>query len=88
MLAAPTVGQRYYQEFFLGEAEDEGEVVAVGQSAIVPFGAFDGCVATEDFTRLEPDQRERKVYCPGVGLVLEESIDGDERNELVAIDAP
>ena len=88
MLAEPTIGQRYYQEFFLGEAEDEGEVVAVGQSVVVPFGAFDGCVATEDFTRLEPDERERKVYCPGVGLVLEESLDGEERNELVAIDAP
>jgi hypothetical protein len=88
MKAAPQVGDRYYQEFYLGEAEDEGEVVAVGQSVSVPFGDFQGCTATEDFTRLEPGGRERKTYCPGTGLVLEESLSGDERNELVAIDEP
>jgi hypothetical protein len=43
---------------------------------------------TEDFTRLEPDERERKVYCPGVGLVSEASLDGEESNELVSIEAP
>lgn len=88
MLADPAVGDRYYQEFLLGEAEDEGEVVAVDRSVVVPFGAFDGCVETEDFTRLEPEERERKVYCPGVGLVLEESLDGEERNALVGVDGP
>ena len=88
MKASPQVGDRYYQEFYLGEAEDEGEVVAVDQSASVPFGDFLGCVATEDFTRLEPGERERKVYCPGVGLVSEGSLDGDELNQLVDIDAP
>lgn len=88
MLADPMVGERYYQEFYLGEAEDEGEVVALNQSVVVPFGAFQGCLATEDFTRLEPDERERKVYCPGVGLVREGSLDGEELNELVGIEAP
>ena len=88
MKASPQVGDRYYQEFYLGEAEDEGEVVAVNQSVSVPFGDFQGCVATEDFTRLEPDERERKVYCPGVGLVSEGSLDGEELNQLVEIDAP
>ena len=88
MKADPGVGDRYYQEFFLGEAEDEGEVVALDQAAVVPFGAFQGCIVTEDFTRLEPDERERKVYCPDVGLVREGSLDGEELNELVGIDAP
>lgn len=88
MKASPQVGDRYYQEFYLGEAEDEGEVVAVNQTVSVPFGDFQGCVTTEDFTRLEPDERERKIYCPGVGLVSEGSLDGDELNQLVDIDAP
>ena len=88
MKANPQVGDRYYQEFYLGEAEDEGEVVALNQSVTVPFGAFTGCIVTEDFTRLEPDERERKVYCPGIGLVSEASLDGEESNELVSIDAP
>jgi len=88
MLAHPMVGNRYYQEFYLGEAEDEGEVVGLNQAVVVPFGAFQGCVVTEDFTRLEPDERERKVYCPDVGLVREGSVDGEELNELVGIDVP
>jgi hypothetical protein len=88
MKANPQVGERYYQEFYLGEAEDEGEVIALNQSITVPFGAFTGCVVTEDFTRLEPDERERKVYCPGVGLVSEALLDGEESNELVSIQVP
>ena len=88
MKADPQVGDRYYQEFYIGEAEDEGEVIAVNQSVTVPFGEFAGCVRTADFTRLEPDQLEHKVYCPGVGLVSEGSADGEESNELVGVDAP
>lgn len=88
MKADPQVGDRYYQEFYIGEAEDEGEVIAVNQSVTVPFGEFAGCVRTADFTRLEPDQLEHKVYCPGVGLVSEGSADDEESNELVEVDAP
>lgn len=88
MQADPQVGQRYYQEFYLGEAEDEAIVVSLNVSVAVPFGNLDGCLQTEDFTRLEPDEIEQKFYCPGVGLVLEESDDGEERIELVAIDEP
>ncbi|HET6617060.1 MAG TPA: hypothetical protein VFH69_04555 [Gemmatimonadota bacterium] len=88
MKADPQVGDRYYQEFYIGEAEDEGEVIAVNQSVTVPFGEFSGCVRTADFTRLEPDQLENKVYCPGVGLVSEGSADGEESNELVDVETP
>lgn len=88
MKADPQVGDRYYQEFYIGEAEDEGEVIAVNQSVTVPFGEFAGCLRTADFTRLEPDQLEHKVYCPDVGLVSEGSADGEEINELVGVDAP
>ena len=88
MQAAPQIGQRYYQEFYLGEAEDEATVLSLNASVAVPFGEFAGCLQTEDVTRLEPDEIEHKFYCPGVGLVLEESLDGDERIELVDIDAP
>ena len=88
MKAEPRVGDRYYQEFYIGEAEDEGEVIAVNQSVTVPFGEFAGCVRTADFTRLEPDQLEHKIYCPGVGLVSEGSADGEESNELVDVETP
>lgn len=88
MQAAPQVGQRYYQEFYLGEAEDEAMIVSLGASVMVPFGDFAGCLQTEDFTRLEPDANEFKYYCPGVGLVLEESIEEGTRIELVEVVEP
>jgi hypothetical protein len=88
MQAAPQVGQRYYQEFDVGNAEDEAIVLSLGASADVPFGEFDGCLQTHDFTRLEPDANEHKFYCPGVGLVLEESPGDGTRIELVEIDEP
>jgi hypothetical protein len=55
MPATPTVdGQPYYQEFYDGEAEDVGEVVALGVSVTVPAGAWADCVKTKDTTPLEP----------------------------------
>ena len=88
MKADPQVGDRYYQEFLLGEAEDEARVVAVNQTVTVPFGTFNGCLQTEDFTRLEPDAREHKFYCPGIGFVMEEALDGSGQAELVEIEEP
>jgi hypothetical protein len=88
MQAEPQVGQRYYQEFDLGNAEDEAMVVSLNASATVPFGSFTGCLETNDFTRLEPDASENKFYCPGTGLILEEAVESGERNELVGIDGP
>ena len=83
MPAHPAVGQAYYQEFYEGEAEDRGEVVSTSANASVPYGSFTACVRTRDTTPLEPDVLEHKVYCSGVGLVLEE--EGDERLELVDV---
>jgi hypothetical protein len=88
MQAAPQIGQRYYQEFYLGEAEDEAIVQSLNASVEVPFGEFAGCLQTEDLTRLEPGANEHKFYCPGLGLVLEESLGDGERVELVDMDAP
>lgn len=88
MQANPQVGQRYYQEFYLGEAEDEAMVVSLNASATVPYGSFNGCLQTHDFTRLEPDANEDKYYCPGVGLVLEEAAGDGVRIELIEVDEP
>jgi hypothetical protein len=86
MLADPKVGDEYRQEFFEGEAEDYGEVVALDQSVDVPAGSFTGCVKTRDRSVLEPDLDEFKYYCSGVGNVLVE--EGDVRVELLEYDLP
>jgi hypothetical protein len=85
MAAEPTVGHAYRQEYYAGEAEDMGDVIAVGGSATVAAGTFDDVVTTRDWTPLEPDVIEEKTYAPGVGVVLEAKVaGGDDVVELVA----
>ncbi len=88
MPAVPTVGQAYYQEFYEGEAEDRGRVLALNETVAVPFGSFTDCVKTEDTTPLEPNVVEHKYYCPDVGTVLEVDFEDDERVELVIFELP
>lgn len=85
MLARPTRGRRYRQEYRRGAAEDVGRVLEQGVRVTVPYGSFSDCIRTEDTTPLEPAVRETKVYCRGVGLVLEDEGAGS-RNELVAVE--
>jgi hypothetical protein len=89
MLAQPTVGERYHQEFLRGEAEDIGTVVAIDEGVSVPYGSFDHVVVTEDTTPLEPQILEHKFYAPGIGVVLERVLrGGQEVSRLVSYTPP
>jgi hypothetical protein len=81
MLAEPTTGHTYRQEFLAGEAEDIAQVVSLDETVTVPAGTFSGCIKTRDRSAIDSSADESKYYCPGVGLVLEE--EGDERVELI-----
>ncbi len=83
----PEPGLAYRQEYYKGEAEDKGEVVAVGEDQVeVPFGFFDGGVLmTRDLVPTEPKAQELKFYARGVGPVLTVHTDGaGGRGELVS----
>ncbi|HEX2404543.1 MAG TPA: hypothetical protein VHM29_07555, partial [Acidimicrobiia bacterium] len=85
MEADPNVGDSYRQEFYPGEAEDLAEVVRTGVSEEVGFGAFDDLIVIEEWTPLEPDVVEEKSYAPGVGMVLETTVEGGSgRIELIS----
>lgn len=84
MLATPAVDTIYRQEFYLGEAEDYGQVLSLTASATVPFGAFTNCLQTFDGSPMEPDAAEHKFYAPNVGLVLEVDPESGERVELIS----
>lgn len=71
MPATPRVGDAYRQEYYEGEAEDMGEVIAVGERSDVATGSYDDVVVTRDWTPLEPDVVEEKEFAPGVGQVRE-----------------
>jgi len=85
MKAEPRVGDSYRQEYYAGEAEDMGAVVALDQSVSVPYGDFDDCLQTLDWSALDLDVMEYKYYTPGVGLVLETLEDGSEPVQLVTV---
>jgi len=80
MLAAPMTGDRYYQEFYAGEAEDQAKVLRLGAPVTLEFdnelatSDFAGCVKTKEWTALAPGLVEHKYYCPGTGLVLVEEL--------------
>ena len=78
MPAHPAVGQHYRQEFFAGEAEDEAKVVDRGLDITVPYGSFHNCIKTVEWTRLEPGIKEAKFYCPRVGFVKANDVQGPE----------
>jgi hypothetical protein len=83
MPAHPKVGQSFRQEYYKGHAEDHFAVVSVSASVVVPYTASAHALLTKEWTPLEPDTLDHKVYVRGVGLVREETIKGgDERWEL------
>jgi len=79
MPAEPAVDrQPYYQEYHVGEAEDAGEVVGLGETVTVPAGVFDGCLKTHETSTLDRQLSEHKFYCRGVGLARVEQPDTSE----------
>ncbi len=84
MPADPQPGLGYRQEYYAGEAEDQGEVLSTEEQVEVPFGHFDGALMTRDTNPLEPRVSELKLYAPGVGPALTVNVSGgDEREELL-----
>jgi len=84
--AAPADDMRYRQEYYRGQAEDNGEVLSVGEQIDVPAGHYEGALLTKDTTPLEPDVVEYKLYAPRVGPVLTLGVSGGGgREELVAV---
>jgi hypothetical protein len=72
------LGSRYYQEIADGVALDRAEHTAMGLEVTVPAGTFTDCVQVIETTPLEPGSESEKTYCPGVGLVK------DDTTELIS----
>ncbi|AKB28707.1 hypothetical protein MSSIT_1988 [Methanosarcina siciliae T4/M] len=86
MKGNPQVGDTYRQEYLAGEAEDMAEVVSMNESVSVPYGSFENCLKTREWTPLEPGIEENKYYAAETGLLLEITVRGEaEKLELVEI---
>jgi hypothetical protein len=89
MEAHPRVADRYRQEFAAGVAEDMASVKSLDKQVTVPYGSFDHCIQTMEYSRLAPGDRGYKYYAEGVGLVLEVAPrGGHERSELISVTGP
>jgi len=83
MPAHPKVGERYRMEYAANEAEDIGQIAALGDTVSVPLGSFADCVRTREWSMLESGT-STKWYARGIGLVRDKSATG-EVAELTSI---
>jgi hypothetical protein len=77
MPARPAPGVQYRQEYRKGTAEDRARVLSVDDQVQAPAGHFRNALLTKEFTALEPNDLEYKLYAKGVGLVRAIGVSGD-----------
>ena len=75
MPATFLLGSRYFQERADGVALDRAEHVEMGLEVTTEAGTFDQCVKVRETTPLEPGAESEKIYCPGVGLVVDDVVE-------------
>jgi hypothetical protein len=80
----PTVGHNYYQEYYVGEAEDQATVLALDEMISIALGTFDNVLKNEEKTDLDPDSLEHKFYALDVGKILGYHLD-PETDEITEI---
>jgi hypothetical protein len=69
------LGAKYFQEIAPeAEALDRGRHVEMGIEIPTPAGTFTDCVGVVDSTPLDPEEMDAKVYCPRIGLVMDEDL--------------
>jgi hypothetical protein len=87
MLSNPIVGLTYRQEYYKGQAEDMGTVIALNRTVRTAAGTFRGCLQTRDWSLIDKTVNEYKYYCPRVGfLAFEEAAPrGGESSQLVGV---
>ena len=74
MLADPQPGDSYKQEDAPEVAEDQAEVMALGEPIVVPAGNFNNTLITEDCNPFD-GTRDLKVYVNGIGLAIDEDLE-------------
>jgi hypothetical protein len=68
------LGARYYQEIAPGVAMDRAEIVSISETQQTSAGNFKNCLMTLETTALNPNEKEYKIYAPGIGLIKDENM--------------
>ena len=69
------LGARYQQDIAPHVSMDQAEHMGMGAVIETPAGVFRNCVTVLETTPLEPDEETLKIYAPGVGLVIDGSLE-------------
>lgn len=69
------LGSRYFQEIAPGVALDRAEHVDMDMEIDTPAGRFEDCVMVLETTPLEPGAENFKIYAPGIGLIVSDSLE-------------
>ena len=86
MEANPQIPDAYRQECAAGQAEDTAWVVGTTGSVSITYGKVRDVLSTLEATRVEPGAYDEKVYGPGIGIVSEHALTGDnEVAQLVSV---
>jgi hypothetical protein len=83
MPAEPRVGKSYRQEFYKGHAEDHFRIIGIFGSVTPPPSK--NALLTKEWTPLEPDVLDHKLYVRGIGTVVERSVRGS--NEYLELES-
>jgi hypothetical protein len=70
----PVVGMKYYQELAPAVAMDRAKVVSISETFTTEVGEFKNCLVTQESSKLQPTVIEHKTYCPGIGIVQDQSL--------------
>lgn len=70
----PVAGMKYYQELAPAVAMDRAKVVSISETFTTEIGEFKNCLVTQESSKLQPTAIEYKTYCPGIGIVQDQSL--------------
>lgn len=80
------VDDHYHHEYAKGVAEDEAKVLSLSESVKVPYGSYDDCLMTLEYSHLNPGINMNNYYAKGVGLLRSHKISGGMKYvDLVSI---
>ncbi|MCW2834320.1 MAG: hypothetical protein JWN68_2273 [Nocardioides sp.] len=85
MPATPRVGDGFRQQYAPGVAEDRSQVLDTATSVTTAYDSWTDLVEVLETSDVPTGTETRKLYAPGVGLVLAE--EGATRTELVSYES-
>jgi hypothetical protein len=88
MPAHPQVGRSFRQEYYKDHAEDHFRILSLSASVSVPFVTSKQALLTKEWTPLEPDVVDHKLYVRGIGNVKEETVKGPTQRLVLVSKRP